>query len=51
LGDTTTINSSPSGRDSVSKYQTLRVFVKQQGRWRAAGAVLTELAGQEATKD
>ena len=51
LGDTTTINSSPSGRDSVSKYQTLRVFVKQQGRWRAAGAVLTELADQEATKD
>jgi len=25
--------------------------VKQQGRWRAAGAVLTELADQEATKD
>jgi len=51
LGDTTTINDSTSGRDTVSNYQTLRVFVKQQGRWQAAGAVLTELAGQETTKD
>jgi ketosteroid isomerase-like protein len=46
LSDMTTTNDSSSGTESVSKCQTLRVFVKQQGRWRAAGAALTQLTIQ-----
>ncbi|MGA8214932.1 MAG: nuclear transport factor 2 family protein [Candidatus Sulfotelmatobacter sp.] len=46
LSDMTTTTDSGSGTESVSKCQTLRVFVKQQGRWRAAGAALTQLTIQ-----
>jgi ketosteroid isomerase-like protein len=46
LSDMTTTNESSSGTQPVSKYQTLRVFVKQQGTWRAAGAAFTQLTPQ-----
>jgi ketosteroid isomerase-like protein len=46
LSDTTTTESSGKGKESVSKDQNLRVFVKQRGRWHAAGAVATQLTEQ-----
>jgi ketosteroid isomerase-like protein len=36
--DTTTIRGLSGGVKYDGKYKTIRVFVKQQGRWRAAGA-------------
>jgi ketosteroid isomerase-like protein len=42
LSDMTTTNESGSGTEPVRKYRTLRVFVKQQGTWRAAGAAFTQ---------
>jgi ketosteroid isomerase-like protein len=43
LTDTTTIRGSRDGTEITGKYRVLRVFVKQQGKWRAAGAALTQL--------
>jgi uncharacterized protein (TIGR02246 family) len=45
LSDTTTMEGSTQGRAITGKYRTLRVFVKQNGKWRAAAAALTPLAG------
>ena len=45
LSDTTTMEGSSGGHTITGKYRTLRVFVKQDGKWRAAGAALTPLAG------
>lgn len=45
LSDTTTMEGSSQGQVITGKYRTLRVFVKQNGKWRAAAAALTPLAG------
>ena len=45
LSDTTTMQGSSGGHTVTGKYRTLRVFIKQNGKWRAAGAALTPLAG------
>ena len=45
LSDTTTMEGSSQGQVITGKYRALRVFVKQQGKWRAAGAAITPLAG------
>jgi uncharacterized protein (TIGR02246 family) len=42
LTDTTTIRSQ-SGTPYGGTYRVIRVFVKQQGRWRAAGAGITAI--------
>ena len=41
MTDTTTVKGANMGKDQTGKYRVLRVFVKQQGKWRAAGAALT----------
>lgn len=43
LTDTTTIRSQ-SGTPYNGTYRVIRVFVKQEGRWRAAGAGITAIA-------
>jgi ketosteroid isomerase-like protein len=45
LTDTTTIRAR-SGRSYNGRYRVIRVFVKQDGRWRAAGAGITLIANQ-----
>jgi ketosteroid isomerase-like protein len=42
--DRTIFKGSIGGRDVSGNYRVLRVFVKQQGRWRAAGAELCRMA-------
>jgi hypothetical protein len=46
LTDTTTIRGTSGGVTYNGKQSVIRVFVKQQGRWRAAGAGITHLAAQ-----
>jgi len=41
--DTATSGGSRSETSAVSKYISVRVFVKQEGKWRAAGAGSTQL--------
>jgi hypothetical protein len=43
LTDTTTIHGSQGDVPYDGKYRVMRVFVKQHGRWRAAGAGLARL--------
>jgi uncharacterized protein (TIGR02246 family) len=45
LTDTTTIRSE-GGKPYNGTYRVIRVFVKQDGRWRAAGAGITAIASQ-----
>jgi ketosteroid isomerase-like protein len=42
--DTTTIRGTSGGVKYDGKYKVIRVFVKQQGRWRAAGAGIAPIA-------
>ena len=44
ITDTTTMAGSSQGHDNPGKYRGLRVFVKENGRWKAAGAALTPLS-------
>ena len=46
LTDTTSMEGSSQGQVITGKYRTVRVFVKQNGKWRAAGAALTPLAAR-----
>jgi ketosteroid isomerase-like protein len=46
LTDTTTIRGTSGGVTYNGKQTVIRVFVKQQGRWRAAGAGITHLAAE-----
>jgi ketosteroid isomerase-like protein len=46
MTDTTTVKGANMGKDQTGKYRVLRVFVKQHGKWRAAGAALTLLPAQ-----
>jgi len=41
--DTTTIHGTNGGVDYHGLYKVIRVFVKQQGHWRAAGAGITRI--------
>jgi len=43
LTDRTTIKGRLNGQDVTAQYRVFRVFLKQQGNWRAAGAVLTRI--------
>lgn len=45
LTDTTTIRAR-SGRKYNGRYRVIRLFVRQGGRWRAAGAGITPIANQ-----
>jgi ketosteroid isomerase-like protein len=47
LTDTTTIKGASQGTYVTGTYRVLRVFVKQQGEWRAAGAGLTRLSADQ----
>lgn len=44
LTDTTTIRARSGGTNYNGRYRVIRVFVKQGGRWRAAGAGITLIA-------
>jgi len=44
LTDTTTIRGASGGVDYAGPQRVIRVFVKQQGRWRAAGAGIVRIA-------
>jgi ketosteroid isomerase-like protein len=44
LTDRTTIKGLLNGKDITAQYRVFRVFIKQDGKWRAAGASLTRLA-------
>jgi uncharacterized protein (TIGR02246 family) len=44
LTDTTTIRGSQGETNYGGQYRVMRVFVKQRGRWRAAGAGLARIA-------
>jgi ketosteroid isomerase-like protein len=46
MTDTTTVKGANMGKDQTGKYRVLRVFVKQHGKWHAAGAALTLLPAQ-----
>ena len=46
LTDTTTIKGHSGGTAYGGTYRTMRVFVKQNGRWRAAGAGITAIKPQ-----
>ena len=46
LTDTTTIHGTQGDVPYDGQYRVMRVFVKQQGRWRAAGAGLARLPAQ-----
>jgi ketosteroid isomerase-like protein len=43
LTDTTTIKGHSGGVAYGGTYRTMRVFVKEEGRWRAAGAGITKI--------
>lgn len=47
LTDTTTIRGLSGGVNYNGKYRVIRVFVKQNGRWRAAGAGIAPLAAAQ----
>ena len=44
LTDTTTLRARLGGKDYSGKHRVIRVFVKQGGRWRAAGAGMVKIA-------
>jgi len=46
LTDTTTIHGTQGDVPYDGQYRVMRVFVKQHGRWRAAGAGLARLSGK-----
>ena len=46
LTDTTTIHGTQGDVPYDGSYRVMRVFVKQHGRWRAAGAGLARLSGK-----
>jgi ketosteroid isomerase-like protein len=46
LTDVTTIRGLSGGVNYNGKQRVIRVFVKQNGRWRAAGAGIVPIAGQ-----
>ena len=46
LTDTTTIRGGSGGNTYNGLYRTMRVFVKQHGQWRAAGAGIVGIAPQ-----
>jgi ketosteroid isomerase-like protein len=46
LTDTTTIRGASGGVTYDGPERVIRVFVKQQGRWRAAGAGIARITGQ-----
>lgn len=46
LTDTTSIQGTQGGVKYDGKYRVIRVFVKQHGRWRAAGAGIARLPAQ-----
>jgi len=46
LTDTTTIRGTQGETNYSGQYRVMRVFVKQHGRWRAAGAGIARLAAQ-----
>jgi ketosteroid isomerase-like protein len=46
LKDTTTIRGMSGGVNYAGPQRVIRVFVKQQGRWRAAGAGIVRITGQ-----
>jgi ketosteroid isomerase-like protein len=43
LTDRTTIKGRFNGKDVTAQYRVFRIFMKQQDKWRAAGAALTRL--------
>lgn len=43
LTDTTTIRARLAGKNYNGRYRVIRVFVKQGGRWRAAGAGMVQI--------
>lgn len=47
LTDTTTIRGTQGETNYGGQYRVMRVFVKQQGRWRAAGAGIARLAAAQ----
>lgn len=47
--DRTVIKGTRQGKDIAGSYRVLRVFVKQQGRWQAAGAGLTRIAAEQSS--
>lgn len=49
MTDTTTVKGANMGKDQTGKYRVLRVFVKQHGKWHAAGAALTLLPAQQSS--
>ena len=46
LTDTTTIRGTQGGVKYDGQYRVMRVFVKQRGRWRAAGAGIARITAQ-----
>ncbi len=46
LTDTTTIRGTQGDTNYNGQYRVMRVFVKQRGRWRAAGAGIARLTAQ-----
>jgi ketosteroid isomerase-like protein len=46
LTDSTTIRGMSGGVNYAGPQRVIRVFVKQQGRWRAAGAGIVRITGQ-----
>jgi hypothetical protein len=47
LTDTTTIRGKQGETSYDGRYRVMRVFVKQYGRWRAAGAGIARIAGAQ----
>ena len=47
--DKTVVKGTRQGKDITGTYRVLRVFVKQQGKWRAAGAGLTRIAAEQSS--
>jgi uncharacterized protein (TIGR02246 family) len=47
LTDTTTIRGTQGETNYSGQYRVMRVFVKQYGRWRAAGAGIARIAGAQ----
>lgn len=43
LTDRTTIKGRFNGKDVTAQYRVFRIFMKQQDKWRAAGAALTRI--------
>jgi hypothetical protein len=47
LTDTTTIRGKQGETNYDGQYRVMRVFAKQHGRWRAAGAGIARIAGAQ----